>query len=127
MVSSKTHSELLHKLKEKFEENIIKRIETGNFDINDNKKYSMEQLRAFQLIEILRRVKTEEMSKLKFMSNFGVNIHFCDVIRKKIYFENNEEIQKSINEFDNENIVLINLYLNYCYELLKGNKIHKGN
>ncbi len=38
------------------------------------KRIKMERARIYQLTEILRRVKPNEMAKLKFMTNFGLPI-----------------------------------------------------
>lgn len=56
------------------------------------KRIKMERQRIFQLIEILRRVKTNEMSKLKFITNFGLSIEGIDYIVNKVYFASNDKI-----------------------------------
>lgn len=47
----------------------------------------MPKERIFQLIEILRHVRTSEMGKLKFASNFGLQTDTLDLIRTKILLQ----------------------------------------
>jgi hypothetical protein len=46
----------------------------------------MDHIRIIQLIEILRRVKTSEMAKLKFSTNFGIPVEIIERIKRKIFF-----------------------------------------
>ena len=45
----------------------------------------MDKVRIFQLIEILRRVRTNEMAKLKYSTNFGVSVEIIDFIVNDLY------------------------------------------
>jgi hypothetical protein len=45
----------------------------------------MERERISQLIEILRRVRTPEMAKLKFSTNFGVSVDTIDYVTNFLY------------------------------------------
>ena len=46
----------------------------------------MDRERILQLVEILRRVSTPEMAKLKFSTNFGLSVDNIDFICNKLYF-----------------------------------------
>ena len=86
----------------------------------------MDKSRIFQLIEIIRRVKTVEMAKFKFLTNFGVSLKNIEVLTKKILTVGLEEIPLILDEFPNEELLPLYLYLTFCSEILAGKKIHKG-
>lgn len=106
------------------EDNIMSRIKNNMIGLK-NRKF-MDKSRIFQLIEIIRRVKTNEMVKFKFLTNFGVSLKNFDAITKKILFVNLEEIPAILETFPNEDLLPLFLYLTFCCDLLAGKKIHKG-
>ena len=65
----------------------------------------MEKARIYQLIEIIRRVKTAEMAKLKFISNFGLSIEARKFILCEIYFCPNTIIQDKLAELSNMDLI----------------------
>lgn len=58
----------------------------------------MEKARMYQLIEILRRLKTPEMIKLKYLSNFGLSVEGIDYIIKKVYFAKLDKVQEKMQK-----------------------------
>jgi hypothetical protein len=57
-----------------------------NDEININLKYEIAAGKLMQVNEVLRRVKTKEMGKFKFLTNFGVRIEVLDNLKHKILF-----------------------------------------
>lgn len=67
----------------------------------------MEKARIFQLIEILRRLKTPEMTKLKYLSNFGLSIEGIDYILKKVYFAKFDKIQEKMSKIPTQDLLKV--------------------
>lgn len=86
----------------------------------------MEKSRIFQMIEIIRRVKTLEMAKFKFLINFGITLKNFELLTKDILMKNISEIPEILSGFSNDEILPLYLYLILCSDLLNGKKIHKG-
>ena len=78
-----------------------------------------------QLIEILRRARTTEMAKLKFSTNFGVSVNTIEYFTQKLYIVPLDEIQSFMGEIDNTQLLNIYVYISFCDDLLRGNKIYK--
>lgn len=124
LTKSLTYSELINNILIKVEENIISRIKNKILSLKN--RNIMDKSRIFQLIEIIRRVKTIEMAKFKFLTNFGVSLINLEVLTKKIFFANEEEIAAIFDNFSNDEILPFYLYMNFCCDILAGKKIHKG-
>ena len=93
--TSQTYSDFFDFFRSEIEENIVHRIVTKR--LNMKRRIKMDRLRIFQLIEILRRVKPQDMSKLKFITNFGLSLDGINFVTKKIYFTSLEKLQSKIN------------------------------
>lgn len=52
----------------------MEKIKKKELNINKKKEITMDKERIFQLTEILRHVKTQDMGKLKFAVNFGLSL-----------------------------------------------------
>ena len=102
----------------------MKRIKMNLISLKN--KNIMDKSRIFQLIEIIRRVKTVEMPKFKFLTNFGVSLKNFELLTKKILFESLGDIPAFFDTFPNEELLPLYLYLTFCSDLLAGKKIHKG-
>lgn len=124
LTKSLKYSDLVNNFVKLVEDNIMSRIKNNMIGLK-NRKF-MDKSRIFQLIEIIRRVKTNEMVKFKFLTNFGVSLKNFDAITKKILFVNLEEIPAILETFPNEDLLPLFLYLTFCCDLLAGKKIHKG-
>ena len=107
------------------EENILARIKEKKFNVDNDIK--IEKSRTFQLIEILRRVKTEEMVKLKFLPNFSVSPETTKLITQKFYFVTKTEVKPILDSIPFEEVVPLYVYIKMCSDILQGKKIHKGN
>lgn len=68
--SSKKYSDLFAQFQKVVEKALEKRIESGGLNIR--KKVRMDKERIFQMIEIIRHVKTAELAHIKFGTNFGL-------------------------------------------------------
>jgi hypothetical protein len=123
LTKSLKYSDLVNNFVKLVEDNIMSRIKNNMIGLK-NRKF-MDKSRIFQLIEIIRRVKTNEMVKFKFLTNFGVSLKNFDAITKKILFVNLEEIPAILETFPNEDLLPLFLYLTFCCDLLAGKKIHK--
>jgi len=69
--SSNKYSDFLNTLLNIIEDQLEKRIEEGALSIR--KKVRMDKERIFQMIEVIRHVKTPEMARMKFGTNFGIS------------------------------------------------------
>jgi hypothetical protein len=101
--------------------------ENGSYQIQAKKKGKvlMDKARIFQLIEIVRRIKTEEMVRFKFLMNFGVEKETVERL-KRMTLDEEEEARKNVEQMGEEELWVIRLYLELCADLLDGVKIHKG-
>lgn len=99
-------------------------MENKLFDI-PKRQLKMEKARIFQLIEILRRVKTVEMGKLKFITNFGVSVNALDIVVNKVFHSDAENIQSQLSTIDNIDMQHLYLYVSFCDEILQNKKINK--
>ncbi|KRX00136.1 hypothetical protein PPERSA_10635 [Pseudocohnilembus persalinus] len=116
--TQESYSQFLQFFLRELEENIINRIETKRLSLK--KRIKMERSRVYQLVEILRRVKTPEMAKLKFLSNFGLSIDGINYIQNKVYFAKLENIQEKIQKIPTQDILKLYMYINICNDLLTG-------
>lgn len=85
----------------------------------------MERVRIVQLIEILRRVKPKEMIKLKFSTNFGVSVDTIEKVTLRLYFAPINEIQRILDELEDNQLMNLYLYMRFCDDLLHQIKIYK--
>lgn len=76
-------------------------------------------------MEILRRVKPKEMIKLKYSTNFGVSVDTIEKIVKVLYYVPLKDFQKVLSELDNQNLLNLYLYIQYCDDLMHGKKIYE--
>ena len=83
---SENYGGLLSSLRNCLDEALVKLIEKREIQLKNKEK--IEKGRVFQLIEIIRRIKTEEMGKFKFLSNFGVQPSNIDLLSKVKTFNN---------------------------------------
>ena len=88
-------------------------------------KVLMNKARIFQLIEIVRRIKTEEMVRFKFLRNFGVDGESVEKMKMTV-LEEEEGAKKIIEELGEDEVWVVRLYLELCTNFLSGEKIHKG-
>ena len=123
LTMSLKYSDLMNNLLKYVEDNIINRIKAKILSLK-NKKI-MEKSRIFQLIEISRRVKTMEMAKFKFLTNFGISVINIEILTKKLLVGNLNEINGILDSFCNGEILPLYLYVSFCSEILAGKKIHK--
>ncbi|CAD8054407.1 unnamed protein product [Paramecium primaurelia] len=119
----KTYSELFIKLLDELNRNLIKRIEDG--DLVNYQDTIMPKERIFQLIEVLRHVKTSEMGKFKFALNFGLSTQVLEHIKHKILLDDFSKIQQHISSISNHDLVPFYLYVNLSMKILRGEQIHK--
>ncbi|CAK87927.1 unnamed protein product (macronuclear) [Paramecium tetraurelia] len=121
IIVCKTYSELFIKLLEELNKNLIKRIEDG--DLVQYQDTIMPKERIFQLIEVLRHVKTSEMGKFKFALNFGLS---TQMIFQKFNVKNFIIYQlEHISAISNHDLVPFYLYVNLSMKILRGEQIHK--
>jgi hypothetical protein len=106
------------------EENILSRIKDKKFHVDND--FKIEKSRTFQLIEILRRVKTEEMIKLKFLPNFSVSPDTTKLVTQKLYFLPPKEVKPVLDTIPFDELVPLYVYIKMCSDILAGRKIHKG-
>lgn len=71
----------------------------------------MDRSRRFQLIEILRRVKTKEMAKLKFVSNFGVSSDVNQLVLQKIFFAELKKVEELLATIPNHEFLHLYVYV----------------
>lgn len=88
-------------------------------------KVLMNKARIFQLIEIVRRIKTEEMVRFKFLRNFGVEGESVEKMKRAV-LEEEDEARRIIEELGEDEVWVVRLYLELCTNFLSGEKIHKG-
>lgn len=88
-------------------------------------KVLMNKARIFQLIEIVRRIKTEEMVRFKFLRNFGVEGESVERMKKAL-LEEEVEAKRIMEELGEDEVWVVRIYLELCTEFLNGVKIHKG-
>ena len=82
---------------------------------------------------VLRRLKIEEMGKLKFATNFGVEHDTTELIHEKILKMKEEKIQEKLSQIPNEEFIDLYVFVNYCLQAithsdnmhLAKNKIHE--
>ncbi|EGR30194.1 zinc finger protein, putative [Ichthyophthirius multifiliis] len=122
--SSNTYKEFFTLFRSELENQLTERIVNQELKLNA-KALKMERSRRFQLIEILRRIKTKEMAKLKFVTNFGVSVEKISFILRKVFFSDLNQIQKLFKEIPNHEFLHLYLYVSYCHDLLQGKDIHK--
>ncbi|EAR97810.3 zinc finger, C3HC4 type (RING finger) protein (macronuclear) [Tetrahymena thermophila SB210] len=122
--SSTTYKEFFSKFRTIIEDQLSSRIKSGALKLN-LKDLKMDRSRRFQLIEILRRVKTKEMAKLKFISNFGVSVDVNSMILRKLFFSDFKKINDHLDKIPNHEILHLYVYVSYCDDLLHGKDIHK--
>jgi hypothetical protein len=120
--TSNRYSDFLNTLLEIIEEQLERRIESGALSIR--KKVRMDKERIFQMIEVIRHVKTPEMARLKFGTNFGISpetIHMMEAELYSVDAKNACSKLSSIPEFE-----LLNLYLfvKFCRNALTKKDIH---
>lgn len=124
LTKSMKYSDLIKNLLSLVEESLINRIKQKIISLK-SKKF-MDKSRIFQLIEIIRRVKTNEMARFKFLTNFGISLKNYEILTKDLLFKSMKEIPEIFSTFHNDEILPLYLYLLLCSELLAGKKIHKG-
>ncbi|CAD8114779.1 unnamed protein product [Paramecium sonneborni] len=123
IIICKTYSELFIKLLNELNKNLIKRIEDG--DLVNYQDTIMPRERIFQLIEVLRHVRTSEMGKFKFALNFGLSTQILEHIKHKILLDDISKIQQHILFISNHDLVPFYLYVNLSMKILRGEQIHK--
>lgn len=47
-------------------------------------------------MEVLRRIQPNDMSKLKYLTNFGITVEGIDFITNKVYFAKIDKIQEKV-------------------------------
>ena len=117
------YADFTKNFREELETNILMRIQSKK--INLKEKFKMERFRIVQLVEILRRVKPKEMIKLKYSTNFGVSVDTIEKIVKVLYNIPMKDFQRVLNELDNQNLLNLYLYIQYCDDLMHGKKIYE--
>ena len=118
-----TYSEFFKKFREEIEQNISHRIETKRLSMK--KRIKMERSRIVQLIEILRRIRTHEMAKLKFAINFGLSSEGMDFVLNKIYFSSLDKLQDKINRIPTQDFLKLYLYVSICDDMISGKYTRK--
>lgn len=63
------------------------------------------------MIEILRRVRTKEMAKLKFVSNFGVSVEVSSLILRKAFFAHLDKVQDLLESIPNHEFLHLFVYV----------------
>lgn len=124
LTKSLKYSDLINNFLFFVEDDLVTRIKKKILDLKN--KNLMEKSRIFQMIEIIRRVKTLEMAKFKFLINFGISLKNFELLTKDILMKNISEIPEILSGFSNDEIIPLYLYLILCSDLLNGKKIHKG-
>ena len=89
------------------------------------KRIKMERSRIYQLIEILRRIKTDEMSKLKFAINFGLSSEGMDYVINKVYFSSLDKLHERINKIPTQDFLKLYLYISICDDMISGKYTRK--
>ncbi len=73
-----------------------------------------------QIIEILRRLKTKEMGKFKFLTNFGLSVDMLEKIKHEILFLDREfELQQELSRLENSELMSLYLYCLLCNFMLQ--------
>lgn len=57
----------------------------------------MDKERIFQMIEVIRHIKTSEMARLKFGTNFGINPETIHMLETELYFVNIKDACAKLN------------------------------
>lgn len=83
--NSAKYSDYFKNVQNVLDENLKVRIEKGI--LTKFKDTLLPKERIFQLVEILRHVRTQDMGKLKFALHFGIGTDTLDYIRSKILNE----------------------------------------
>jgi len=60
------------------------------------------------------------MSKLKFITNFGLSLEGINYITRKVYFTSLDKLQSKINKIPTPDFLKLYLYLSICDDMLKG-------
>lgn len=68
---------------------------------------------------MLRRLKTEEMVKLKFANNFGVEGDTIELVHEKIFKMNKDNIPSRLAKIPNEELLDLYVFIRYCHEAIK--------
>lgn len=110
--SSSTYKQFFNLFRKIIEEQLSLRIRSEKLKLT-LKDLKMDRSRRFQLIEILRRVKTKEMAKLKFISNFGVSADVNSMILRKAFFADIKKVNDLLETIPNHEF--LHLYV-YVYE-----------
>lgn len=107
--SSERYSDFFKRLRDEIEKNITYRIENKLLSLHEKQK--MDKERIVQVIEILRRVNTQEMAKLKYSTMFGVSVDAIDIVTNGIYNANLKDIQGLLNKIPNQELIHLYLYI----------------
>ncbi|KRX11107.1 hypothetical protein PPERSA_05216 [Pseudocohnilembus persalinus] len=120
----KQYSDFMKRIIKEMEENIKIRIENKKLDLKI--PYKMEKSRILQFSEILKRVSTQDMTHIKYGSNFGISVDTLNLMTKKIYFCNPKNIQKYMEQIeDNVEFLYLYQYFSFCIDILEGYKQEK--
>lgn len=61
------------------------------------------------------------MAKLKFASNFGVQLETSELIHDKIFKMSEESIQNSLSKIPNDEFIDLYIFVKYCYQAITHN------
>ena len=62
------------------------------------------------------------MAKMKFASNFGVQLETSEMIHDKIFKINEDHIQSSLSKIPNEEFIDLYIFVKYCYQAITHNE-----
>lgn len=109
----KTYFDLFSRLYQEVELNIIKRIKQDKIDYKA-KNYVMDPSRIFQLIQIIRRLGTYDLSSFKFAMNFGLTPHTKDLLINEILIKDPANTQEVLDKVEENEIFILLKYLETC-------------
>lgn len=90
-----------------------------------NKMQRMDKTRYGQLVEVMRRVQTHEMLKLKFLTNFGVSLQSLDYLKSTVFNSEISDLQSRLSQIQETEFILTYMYCQMCSDILCGERIHK--
>ena len=68
---------------------------------------------------VVRRLKIEEMAKLKFATNFGLKQSTIDGLNHNVFGKDLKHMQKGLDKIENEEFLDLYVFTKYCLNAIK--------
>lgn len=121
--SSSKYSEMFLALIKRIDEEIFRRLASKM--LNPYEKVKMDQKIHYQMIQVLKRLKSEDMIKMKFAANFGTSLETIHMILEGIHSPM-PKLDSIIQQLDIGQLLIVRTYFDLGKRLNLGELINEG-